>query len=219
LKLVPEQLSVVRGVQPPDSQSWDAILARWVSHVFSPPTLTLLGIILITAAIGTANAWFWSTVYIFIAVLLPVIYVVREVRRSAVTDFHIKLREQRIRPMLVMLALSLLGWLILLAGNAPYALVLFAGIGVIQVAFLLTVTIWWKISGHSMAASGFAVLVFVALGLHTAPVLLLIPLVAWARIRRKRHTLTQTMLGSLAGIAYILAFFLLLELHYPGGML
>jgi membrane-associated HD superfamily phosphohydrolase len=209
-------LSPLEAVQPIETPRWDATIARWVSWIFSPPLLVVIGIALVAAVIGTPSAWIWAGFYTLMAVLLPVLYIVWKVRQGEITDFHIKLREQRFRPMLVMLVLSIIGWLAMALGEAPYPLLIFASAGVIQVAFLLVVTLRWKISGHSTAAAGFSVFIYALFGPSAAPGLLLIPLVAWARIRRSRHELTQTIAGSFAGITYMLVVLYLVSLNSSG---
>ena len=99
------------------------------------------------------------------------------------------------------------------SGDAPIQLTLFAGVGVFQIAFLLAVTLRWKISGHSATTAGFAIFIVALFGPVAAPVFLLIPLVAWSRIRRNRHEFTQTIAGSLAGIIYTLTALYLVHLN------
>ena len=84
-----------------------------------------------------------------------------------------------------------------------------AGLGMIQMALILLVTSRWKISGHGVAIGGITVFAVGIFGREAWPLLLAIPLVAWARVRLKRHTLAQTVAGSLLGIAMTL---LLLQL-------
>jgi len=95
-------------------------------------------------------------------------------------------------------------------GGAPKTLLVFGTMGVIQVGFLLLVTLRWKISGHGAAIGSLAVFLWSLYGAAAAPALLAIPLVAWARVRIQRHTIAQTVAGSLAGMCITLAFVLLI---------
>lgn len=194
---------------------WDYHTAKWISRISSPPLLVTIGVCLTALKLGTSSAWLWAGFYLLMGVLLPVLYIVRKVQQGEITDFHIKVREQRIRPMILMLVTSLAGWLVMVLGSAPRALTIFAGTGVIQVAFLLLVTMRWKISGHSTAAAGFAVFIFALFGDAVAPVLLIIPIVAWSRVRRNRHELNQTIAGSMAGIVYMLIVLHLVNIQGP----
>ncbi len=194
-----------------NSPAWDENLARWISLLTTPTLLILIGFGLIAKSIGTPNAWYWAGLYSVITVLLPTIYIIRKVKLGEITDFHIQVREQRKRPLLMILVLSIVGWLVMYLGSAPLPLLIFAGVGIFQIAFLFAITLRWKISGHSTVASGFALFFYAVYGGYAALFLLLIPIVAWARIRRNRHELTQTIAGSIAGIAYILTVLFLLH--------
>ena len=178
--------------------------ALWISRIFSPPILVVLSIGLAAAAIGTVSAWLWAGIFTLIAVLVPVLYIVWKVKQGLISDFHMRIREQRIKPMFFMLFMSILATGLLALFAAPFILVVLAFSSVIQVGFLTAVTLKWKISGHSTAAAGFSVLMVALFGAAALPALLLIPLVAWARVARSRHELTQTIAGTLAGVAYTL---------------
>lgn len=178
--------------------------AKWISRIFSPPILVVVSIALASAAIGTTAAWLWAGVFTLIAVIIPVLYIVWKVKQGLITDFHMRIREQRIKPMFFMLLMTVLATVVLAVFSAPFVLVVLAVSSVSQVGFLTTVTLKWKISGHSTAAAGFSILMVALFGAAALPVLLLIPLVAWARVARSRHELTQTIAGTIAGITYTL---------------
>jgi membrane-associated phospholipid phosphatase len=73
---------------------------------------------------------------------------------------------------------------------------------------LLLVTLRWKISGHTTAMSSLAMLCWLLIGPAAAPMMLSVPLVAWARVRLRRHTLAQTLAGAALGTLTSLAFYL-----------
>ena len=197
--------------------TWDRKLARIISDVISPPVVTILGALFFALAIDTRPSWIWTGLYVFIVMGVPTLYIIRLVRRGLVTDFHLRVREQRLKPNLMIAGCSIAGWLLLLAGNAPYPLIVLAGIGVIQTTLLLAITTKWKISGHSMGIASFAILVWSIYGSVAFPVLFTIPLVAWARLRLKRHTLLQTVAGAVMGIGFM-AFILYLISNHCGGL-
>ncbi|MBN2499909.1 MAG: phosphatase PAP2 family protein [Anaerolineales bacterium] len=183
--------------------TWDRKLARIISDVISPPVLTILGALFFAMAIDTRPSWIWTGLYVFIVMGIPTLYIVWLVKRGMVTDFHLRVREQRLKPNLMIAGCAISGWLLLLVGSAPYPLTVLAGIGVIQTSLLLLITTKWKISGHSMGIASFAILVWSIYGSVAFPVLFTIPLVAWARLRLKRHTLLQTVAGALMGTAFM----------------
>jgi hypothetical protein len=139
-------------------------IAKWISRISSPPLLIVLGLVLAAMVQGTTLAWLWVFFYTVLVVLIPAIYIVWKVRRGEITDFHMKIRQQRTKPLLLSLICTTLGWIILKVGNAPSALVIFGGVGIIQMAFIFLVTLKWKISGHSATVAGFTVFVFALFG-------------------------------------------------------
>lgn len=192
--------------QPLDVQlRWDERLARGISDVFSPPFIAISGIALTTTVIDAPAAWYWIAYYLILAVLVPITYLIWKVHRGEISDFHIQVREQRIRPLVLTLACSVTALGSLWAGQAPRMLQIFAGMGTLQITILLLVTLNWKISGHAAAMGSFAVFIWSLYGNIATPALLAIPLVAWARIRLHRHTPAQTFAGSLVGIVIMLA--------------
>lgn len=182
---------------------WEYVLAKLISGVFSPPLMVTVGLLLLGQQLG-AQGVNWALFQIGFGILLPVIYIVIQVQRGQITDFHMKVREQRIRPMILTLLLSGVSWGAMKVYGAPEALLVFGGVAILQAAFMLLVTFKWKISGHSMTIAGMAVFLFGIFGWPALPVLLTIPLVAWARVRLSRHDRWQTLAGSVVGIAFTL---------------
>ena len=76
----------------------------------------------------------------------------------------------------------------------------------ILMGILSLVTLFWKISFHGAAISAAATTTMMMAGSYAWPVVLLVPLVGWARIRLKRHTLRQVIYGSLVGALIALIF-------------
>lgn len=182
---------------------WQYVFAKLISSVFSPPLIVTLGLLFVGQQIG-AEGVNWALFQIGFGILLPVIYIVYEVQQGNITDFHMKVREQRIRPLILALVLSGVSWTVMKILNAPTALMIFSGVAILQAVFMLLVTFKWKISGHSMTVAGMAVFLFGIFGIHAWPLLLTIPLVAWSRVRLSRHDRWQTLAGTLVGIAFTL---------------
>lgn len=186
--------------KPSLKRRWDEEVARWVSHIASPPILALAGLLLIALTVNEPSGWIWAGYYSLLTIIIPILYVVWKVRRGEITDFYIFIRTQRVRPMLLTLACAVTAWVGFWIGNAPKLFILFGAMGIFQVLLLFAITLRWKISGHSAAIGSMAILLW---GLYGAPALtslLAIPLVAWSRVRLRRHTLLQTVAGSVAGV-------------------
>jgi membrane-associated phospholipid phosphatase len=162
------------------------------------------------------DAWLWAFFFITFAVVIPVLFIVWQLQRGRLTDFHLRVRKERFVPMMVQLV-SLAGAIILMAVFSTPGLLLMTAIwGASLTAFLLLITLFWKISGHSTAAASFAVFMFIYYGYILTPVFILIPVVAWARVRIKRHTVAQVLAGTITGLVFTTAFMFLVHLFYPG---
>lgn len=184
-------------------RTWDMHLARWISHILSPPLLGLAGVALIASALDTPGAWLWSAYVCTLTILLPITYILYKVRKGEIADFYMRVRAERIRPMTLMLACALTAWLSMWAFEAPRILTLFAWMGVMQFAFLLLVTLRWKISGHGTAVANLALFLTAVFGSAGAPSLLAVPLVLWSRVRLNRHDRAQTLAGAATGAAFM----------------
>ncbi len=109
----------------PIDEGWDERLAKWISDLLSPPLMALSGILIATWHIQDSKAWLWSGYHLSMTVLLPVVYILWKVHQGEITDFHIRRREQRIRPMALTLASAVFAWVTMWLGGAPTALIIF----------------------------------------------------------------------------------------------
>jgi hypothetical protein len=198
------------------TEAWDYQLAHWISNLFSPPVIAVIGLTLAAIASHTATAWRWAGLHLILTIGLPMGYIVYKVWRGEITDVHMRLREQRIRPMSLTLACALLALALMWVGGASQVMMIFSLMGVFQVAFLLLVTLRWKISGHGAAIGSLAVFLFGLFGSAALPAFAVVPLVAWARLRMNRHDLAQTVAGSLVGIVFMLLVIYLVSIRCQG---
>jgi membrane-associated phospholipid phosphatase len=66
--------------------------------------------------------------------------------------------------------------------------------------FVLLITVWWKVSVHTTAASGPLVALTYSFGSLVFPFYLIVPLVGLSRLILKKHTILQVIVGMLIGI-------------------
>ena len=197
---------------------WDYSLARWVSNIINPPLVSVLGIVLMASYLGTSEAYTWAAVFVSIVVIVPTSYVYLLLRQGKIENFHIPNRENRKKPYLVIIGSNLVGVMLMVLFQAPFLLIAFGIMGVMQSTLLYFVNMYWKISGHTTAISGLSVFLVAALGWSLAPILVMVPLVAWARIRTYSHTFWQTFAGILTGTSFILLTWLLITRFIMPGL-
>jgi hypothetical protein len=178
-------------------------IARLITEVFHPGPLA--AVLLIAVAVRNSSdigdMVKWAVVGILFAAILPMLYVLRGVRRGRFSDHHVPNREQRIIPLLMAAFSVLVGLVLMIVMGAPrdlIRLVVAMAIGLIAVT---PITRLWKISIHTAVASGtVATLAF----LFSPALLILSPivgLVAWARVELRDHSPAQVIGGAAFGAA------------------
>ena len=185
--------------------------ARLVSDLFSPPVVWAVFAfpIALHDAPTRQQAVVWAVTYIFLVCILPVFYIALMVRRGHITDIHMQVRRQRIRPLLVSVGCTAVAWGILRLMGAPSVVPTFAIFSLIQLAVMMVITIWWQISIHAISITGVAVATGALFGLLPALLTLpLIVLVGAARLKLKRHTVGQVVGGTVIGAAIPMLLFL-----------
>ena len=196
-------------------------LANAVSYVLNPLVFPPVAFALIEAHFGgsaASVAWTFGVSLVFFC-LVPLAYVAGMVRAGRAESLEVRDRASRVAPLLVGIASYAVGALLLwrtVEGPALPLIVAFASLYPLNTALLLLVNMRWKISLHMSSLAGFVgVLLFVALtvwrdlpdGVETAltvatvaPLLLLVPLLMWARVRVGAHTPGQVAAGAFFGL-------------------
>jgi membrane-associated phospholipid phosphatase len=180
-------------------QRWADLLARVASEVASPPILAVVMAGLCAAHSPASESWRWATLHAGLTVGIPVAFLVWLVARGTVSDLDVQRREQRARPMFVALAGAAASLALQCLGPAPQLMLVLGLATYLQLLLVFIVTLHWKISVHTTAAASFTVLLVSLYGSQALPLIGLLLLLGWARIRLNRHTFAQTAAGALWG--------------------
>jgi membrane-associated phospholipid phosphatase len=186
-----------------------ALVARAVSDLSSPAVLSVPCILLGVAASDVPGTWPFALLYFVCAIPAPLVYLLWLVKTGRVTDFHLPKRSDRTGPFLAALASALAGVGFLFYFGAPAAFVAPVVTAFAQTLVLFLITLAWQISVHTATTA--AVVTFAILGLGGAAVLAapLVPLVIWARLYLRRHTMAQCIAGAALGCAAFATLFAL----------
>lgn len=186
--------------------------ARLVSNVLSPPVIWgfLAFPIAFHDATSPNEALLWALTYCLMVCVLPAVYIGFMVWRGHISDLHMEVRQERIRPFVVSLVGTGLAWGLLRLMDAPPLLPLFAVVSFVLLGTMLLVTTVWQISMHAMSITCAVVATGALYGL--GPALLvspLIPVVGIARLKLRRHTPAEVVAGGLVGavVTVLLLFF------------
>ena len=170
--------------------------------------------LLVVMAVSTAppaDALRWAVISILFASVLPMAYVIAQVRRRRVTDRHVRIRAQRRLPMLIAIASTVAGLALLTGFGAPRPLVALAAAGVAGLVVTAVITEFWKISLHAAVVGGAVTIVVIVFGISWLPFFALLVLVAWARVELGDHSVAEVVGGGAVGCAVAASVFLLLR--------
>jgi len=179
--------------------SWERI----VSDVFSPPVVwaTLAFPIAFRDATSSSEGFLWAFTYIGMVCLIPLVFIAIQVKRGAITDLHLEVREQRIAPFVVTMVSSGLAFGVLRLIASASVMPTFALFSLVQLAVMLGITMMWQISVHAICIAGATttcgLLFGWTVGLLIAPLIFIVGL---ARIKLNRHTPAQVVVGALIGV-------------------
>jgi hypothetical protein len=185
---------------------YETLLARLISNIISPPLVGILTAIayIVYTVPQPQKVLVWLSWGLPLLIIPPLAYVIWLVRRGELADIHMPDRRSRIKPLVVILGWSMGGLLMFHFWGAPSILifVILATIGYMMV--MSAITLFWKISFHSSAIAATASVGIIAAGINAGwsiTALMLIPVVAWARVHLRRHTLGQVMAGCMVGLS------------------
>lgn len=175
-------------------------LQTLISRLIDPPFVLAFMTFLTVVKSGLTNRGIFAF-GLFVPFLfgLPLAFFVWKIRTHQVSNWDITNRKERIIPLLFFLIFLIVDIIGVSLFDNPLLLNIFVLYFLWVLGFFL-VTLFWKISGHTgMITLAVGLLVY-WFGYWALPSLVLIPLVAWARVSRKDHSLLQ----ALAGIIYSL---------------
>ncbi|MEU3553329.1 hypothetical protein [Streptomyces fragilis] len=185
--------------------------AKALTDLFAPAHL-VIGLLLVIGwhSTGGFTGVGWGLLGAFFCGIVPLAIIYLGVRRGKLTDKHIRVRRQRIAPLLATLASVVTGIALLHVLEAPqevFALVIAMLVGL---ASALIVTVWWQISVHNAVAGGTVMILLLVFGQALLlPAILFVVVMGWSRRVLKAHTVAQLICGTALGSTAALVFTLL----------
>jgi hypothetical protein len=167
--------------------------ARLVSYALNPFLVTFVVIILLAveATGDAAAAAKWASISLALSVLPVFAVVVYLVRRRRLESIFVKPRRQRTGIYALASALGAVGCLVLWRLNAPPLLLTTFIAGLAAVVVFMLINLYWKISAHTAFVTGASTVITIVYGAAGAFILLLVPLISWARLRLALHSPAQ----------------------------
>jgi hypothetical protein len=139
----------------------------------------------------------WASLISVFLIGVALSYVVVQVWRGKISDFHVSQQSQRHMPFIVAVCSNIVGAGVLWWMEAPWILMALDSSFVIQGIFFGMLTRYRKISMHVAVMASCITALVLLLGWLAVPLIGFLPLQGWARVYRGRHTLGQVVAGAL----------------------
>lgn len=179
-------------------------IATLISRIFDPfVTVGLVSTIAVfISGLNGLPLFFYLVVIVFGTIALLATLLHWAIRRGHLSNWDLTDRKQRFIPLAVALVVLTLNLIASRFFINDFLVNLFALYISWMIGFFL-ITLFWKISGHAAGTTLAAGLIIHWFGWSSWPVLLAIPLVGWARVVRKDHSVYQVVAGSFYSVVIL----------------
>jgi membrane-associated phospholipid phosphatase len=180
-------------------------IARLISYILNPFLITAVILILLAFkdAASTAEALKWAAISLVISVLPVLAVVIWLVKRKKMDAYYDNTRKQRYIVYILASVLGAIGCGLMWGLKAPELLAVTFTAGFAELVVFMGINFYWKISLHTAFVAGAVTILCLVYGVIALWTLVFLPLVAWARIELKQHSIIQVATGAIlaAGIA------------------
>jgi len=140
----------------------------------------------------------WTVISIFFLFFFFLVILIG-IKFGIFSNLDVSKREQRPTLFLIGMLLTIIYFIFLFAFHAPRILSIGTFALILGLIVLETINMFTKVSAHLAVLSAFLTFLVLVEGWEFLPGFLLLPVLAWSRIKTKNHTLFQTIIGTLVG--------------------
>ena len=183
--------------------------ALFISAATSPfVVFSVVGVATISYYANNLREFFlWNSIFLFLTLIVPLLYILQGVRTGRLTDLHLMLREQRLKPFVVSVVCNILLIVIFYLLELPKPIMILSTILLANEVIFLAITQFWKISIHSATLAGSITTAAVLIDSRFIALYLISPLSIWARVRRHRHNFLQGVAATFLAISISMIIF------------
>ncbi len=183
--------------------------ARWLSLAGSPFLLAALLLLIVSwrATHSILPALGWAALAAAFVTVGPLVLLLLAVYAGRVRNLDLDLRHERPWPMVIALAITVLGLIILWVLGAPRLLLILLIATLVGGVVALLITLRWKISIHAGGAAGAATVMALLYGAQALPLLVGVALIGWSRVVLGKHTWPQVVAGAAISIVITILVF------------
>ncbi len=193
----------------PKTASLPIGVATLISRLFDPPFVftALMTFVILESKLSSGDQVRFLLLFFVVIVGIPLALLLVALQRRTVSDWDLGNRVQRVKALRILLVLAVLDLTAVYWFGNAHLTQTFAFFCTWLVGFF-AITNWWKLSGHTgMVALTSA---FLTYWYGWWPTLVVVPLVIWARVYRRDHTLAQAIMGAVYSWVLFIAYVLLL---------
>ena len=189
-------------------------IANLTSNILNPFLTSLVVILLLSfeATSGILDALKWSLILIALSILPVFAVIIYLVRSKRIEGLFINVRKQRTKVYLLAGVCTGIGYIILRYFEAPPMLLAISVAGLSAVVVFMGINLRWKISIHTAFVAALVAILIILYGWMAAVTVVLVPVMAWVRIRLEHHSPAQVVTGALLAALIVVAVFYLFGL-------
>jgi len=190
-------------------------LARLTSNIINPFLVSFAVMVLLSfeSTSNTLDAIKWAAVSAALSVLPVFIVIIYLVRQKKLDGIFINPHRQRRKVYVLASSVAVAACFFLYWLGAPRLLVVTFTAGLVAIVTFMVINFAWKISLHTAFVAASVTVLTIVYGYLGALTVVLVPPVAWARIKLDYHTPLQVTTGALLSVCIVvLVFFLFGEI-------
>jgi membrane-associated phospholipid phosphatase len=186
-------------------------LAEIISWLFFPPLISTVFFIFLVFWYSNdfGQGLHWLVASAPFLIFVPLIFFVVSYKLKWVSDIDLSHREERPVFLAVFILSLFAASAILYLLHVPLRFFVYVFSGLIMMIIASLITLYWKISFHTAVVTSVVTAIVILGGFEFWPFFLLIPVVAWARVALKKHTLWQAIGGALVAFCVTTSVFYL----------
>jgi len=184
-------------------------IARIISQLSQPPLIIGLFItyLVFHYAPDTATGFLWLLIAGGLIGAVPTIFTFIAVKQGWIQDVLLSRREDRTGPMLIAAFGAIVTLITFYKMGVPADILVFLMALILVLTVIIFITLFWKISVHAATITVVTITINMLTGGEFWYLLLLIPIVAWSRVYRKKHSIAQVIAGVLTGGVIVYSIF------------
>ena len=189
-------------------------IANLTSNILNPFLVSLVVVLLLSfgSTSSTLDALKWSFILIAVSILPVFSVILYLARHGRLESIFTSIRSERTKVYLVASVCAGAGCVILHYLGAPLLLIATSAAGLLAVFLFMGINLWWKISLHAAFVAASVTALVILYGSMAAITVVLLPLIAWARIELEHHSPAQVTIGALLATSIVVVVFYLFGL-------